>query len=149
MVKNSSLDDGQTDLLDITTASNVLGVSTATTRNWIKAGQLAYSSRGSGKLLDKKQIEQLKTDIYNGKTERLNHRANKRNSKSTFIPIEQLSHRDKLPLLQSYIEQINKHQVPLQTALLIHSLSVLKKIKLVNINYSMFFLYNLKIVKTC
>ncbi|HOX96443.1 MAG TPA: N-6 DNA methylase [Candidatus Woesebacteria bacterium] len=130
MKQVSLFENDQADLLDILRASELLGVSTATVRNWIKTGQLAYSPMGSGKLLEKKQIEQLKTDIHNGKTERLNNRANKRNSKSTFIPIEQLSHKDKLPLLQSYIEQINKNQVPLQTALLIHSLSVLKKTKL-------------------
>jgi len=130
MKQDNLYENNQADLLDIFGVSELLGVSTATVRNWIKTGQLAYSPKGRGKLLDKKQIEQLKTDIQNGKTERLNNRANKRNSKSTFIPIEQLSHKDKLPLLQSYIKQINKHQISLQTALLIHSLSVLKKAKL-------------------
>jgi predicted RNA methylase len=130
MKQDSLYENNKADLLDIFGASELLGVSTATVRNWIKTGQLAYSPNERGKLLDKKQIEQLKTDIQNGKTERLNNRANKRNSKSTFIPIEQLSHKDKLPLLQSYIKQINKHQISLQTALLIHSLSVLKKAKL-------------------
>lgn len=133
MMQNSLFENSQTDLLTITTASEVLGVSSATIRNWIKTGQLAYVENGKvkNKFLDKKQIEKLKNDILEGKTSRLNNRANKRNSTSTFIPIEQLSDKNQLPLLQAYIGLINKHQLPIQNALLIHSLSVLKKAKLV------------------
>jgi len=133
MTQTSLFDNDQTDLLDILRASEILGVSTATVRNWIKTGQLTYakSEKIKSKFLDRKQIEQLKNDIQNGKTSRLNNRANKRNSTSTFIPVEQLSNKSLLPLLQSYIELINKYKLPIQNALLIHSLSVLKKAKLV------------------
>ncbi|PIZ64500.1 hypothetical protein CO051_04890 [Candidatus Roizmanbacteria bacterium CG_4_9_14_0_2_um_filter_39_13] len=133
MMQISLFDNSQTDLLDTFRASEMLGVSTATIRNWIKTGQLAYATneKVKSKFLDRKQIEQLKNDIQNGKTSRLNNRANKRNSTSTFIPVEQLSNKNLLPLLQSYIELINKHKLPIQNALLIHSLSVLKKAKLV------------------
>jgi type I restriction-modification system DNA methylase subunit len=133
MMQNSLFNYNQTDLLDIIMASEILGVSTATIRNWIKTGQLTYAmnENAKSKLFDRKQIEQLKNDIKNGKTSRLNNRANKRNSKSTFIPIEQLSNKSLLPLLQAYIELINKHKLPIQNALFIHSLSVLKKAKLV------------------
>lgn len=127
MTQTNLFEASQTELLDILHASELLGVSTATIRNWIKAGQLTYASSERQKLFDKKQIEKLKSDLQNGETERLNNRANKRNSKSTFIPIEQLNHKSMLPLLQSYIEQIKKHKLPIETALLIHSLSVLKK----------------------
>lgn len=133
MMQNSSFENKQTDLLNIANASEILGVSTATVRNWIKTGQLAYTMNGSvkGQLLDRKQIEQLKNDIQDGKTSRLNNRANKKSSTSTFIPIEQLSNKDLLPLLQNYIVLINKHKLPIQKALLIHSLAVLKKAKLI------------------
>jgi len=40
-------------------------------------------------------------------------------------------------------------QIYFKKNFIVKNLIILKKIKLVNINYSMFFLYNLKIVKTC
>lgn len=136
MMQDSLFSTNQTELINISKASELLGVSTATVRNWIKTGQLTCNTNGRNKLLDKREIEQFRSDIQNGKTERLNNRANKRNSKSTFIPTEQLSHKNKLPLLQLYLELINEYQLPIQTALLIHSLTVLKKADLATFNNS-------------
>lgn len=134
-MKQSTLFETQieSDLVDISKASELLGVSTATIRNWVKAGQISYTKQlgKKSKLLDRHQIEKLKDDIQEGKTSRLNNRANKRNSTLTFIPTEQLSDRDSLPILQSYIEIINTKKLSIQESLLIHSLSVLKKAGLV------------------
>lgn len=120
-------------LIDIYIASNLLGVSTATIRNWIKSGEISYVNGSSkrNKYFEKKHIEKLKVDIQQGRTLRLNNRANKRNSTATFIPIEQLNNKSLLPILQSYIELIKNKNLSVQNALLIHGLSVLKKSGLV------------------
>lgn len=124
----SLLESNENTLLNTVEASEILGVSTATIRNWVRTGQVSHVLRGNekGRYFDRQQIEKLKTDIQSGGASRLNNRANKRSSSSTFIPIEQLSNKSLLPLLQSYIQVVNEHKLPLQTALLIHSLSVLK-----------------------
>lgn len=124
----------ETDLIDIHEASELLGVSTATIRNWVKTEQLSYVNSIGEKdnLFDRQQINKMKADIQRGKVTRLNNRANKRNSTSTFIPLEQLNDRNLLPVLQSYIELININKIPIQNALFIHSLSVLKKAGLAN-----------------
>ena len=134
-MKQTSLFETQIelDLIDINKASELLGVSTATIRNWVKTGQISYTNQTGrkSKFLDRQHVEKLREDIQKGKTSRLNNRANKRSSTLTFIPIEQLGDRNLLPVLQSYIEIINRNKLSIQQALLIHSLSVLKKAGLV------------------
>lgn len=132
MTQINRIGKNEKELLGALEASEILGVSLATIRNWIKSGEISYASsdKERGIFFDRKQIEQLKFDIQSGGISRLNNRANKRNSSSTFIPVEQLGHKSLLPLLQSYIELVKDYKLPLHTALLIHSLSVLKKAKL-------------------
>lgn len=62
-------------------AAQYLGVSTATVRNWIKAGLLPAP-------LSNQSVEQLRHSIQNGQVERLNKRANKGASARRFIPSE-------------------------------------------------------------
>jgi len=133
MTQTSFSKNQRRDLLNTWQVSEILDVSIATTRNWIKTGQISFvsSNNEKSKFFDRKQIDQFRTDIQNGQASRLNHRANKRNSTSTFIPVEQLTDKRVLPYIQSYIELINKCKSPIQTALFIHSLSVLKKAGLV------------------
>lgn len=147
MTQNNLIETNyETNLLSIQRVSEILGVSEATIRNWIKTGQIFHSPRLNDRRIgfDRKQIEQLKTDIQNGKTSRLNYRANKRNSTSTFIPIEQLTNKNLLPLLESYIGLINKNKLSIPTALFIHSLSVLKNANLADYEKSIAYIAEVK-----
>ena len=73
-------------IITIEKAAELLSVSTATIRNWIKTGLLNKYTNG----ISVKSIKSLLHDISSGKIKRLNSRANKNNSARTFIPNELL-----------------------------------------------------------
>ena len=74
--------------LNIAETSEILGVSNATVRNWIRHNYLSPLNSDSDLIFDHKEVAILKEDIENGKIVRLNKRANKRNSDKKFIPKE-------------------------------------------------------------
>jgi hypothetical protein len=71
-------------ILSFSEASEILNVSQATIRNWIKTGVIAGS-------LTLENLQKLKISIKNGEIERLSKRANKINSNKNFIPKEYLN----------------------------------------------------------
>jgi len=74
--------------LNISQTSEILGVSNATIRNWIRHNFLSPIENESNVLFEFKEVQTLKKDINDGKIGRLNKRANKRNSSKKFIPKE-------------------------------------------------------------
>ncbi|MDA3885736.1 MAG: N-6 DNA methylase [Candidatus Delongbacteria bacterium] len=71
-------------LITIEKAAELLSVSTATIRNWINSGLLIKKDSG----VSNKSAELLLKNINSGKIEKLNSRANKKNSSNNFIPVE-------------------------------------------------------------
>lgn len=70
-------------------AVSLLGVSSATLRNWIKHDYLTPEKQSGKKLtFDAVQIQNLKERISSGEIDRLSKRANKKHSTNTFIPDE-------------------------------------------------------------
>lgn len=70
-------------------AVSLLGISSATLRNWIKHDLLTPEKQDGKKLtFDAGQIHKLKEKISSGEIDRLNSRANKKHSTNTFIPDE-------------------------------------------------------------
>jgi len=74
--------------LNIVQTSEILGISNATVRNWIRHDYLSPLNSDSELFFDHNEVASLKKDIENGKIVRLNKRANKRNSDKKFIPKE-------------------------------------------------------------
>lgn len=73
--------------LSVEDAASIIGVSTATIRNWVKAGYL--SPTGQRPLLfDEQEVLSLKSLIASGDVARLRARANKSTSDVTSIPME-------------------------------------------------------------
>src|SRR5690242_12457727 len=67
----------------------LLGVSTATIRNWIRHNYILPEKISTGKLMfDYSEVINLKEKLHSGQINRLNSRANKRNSGQCFIPDE-------------------------------------------------------------
>ena len=79
----------QIEYLDLDETISILGVSSATIRNWIKHSYITPQEISNKKLIfASSQIKDLKEKIISGEINRLNKRANKKNSSNTFIPNE-------------------------------------------------------------
>lgn len=96
-------------------AAEILGVSSATIRNWVKAGHLTPLDN-QRVLFDEEDVMRVKNDLSTGKLSRLRQRANKTKSKASFIPME---YSDNALLLESIIgirtafldERLNKDAI--------------------------------------
>ncbi|MDD2634064.1 MAG: TaqI-like C-terminal specificity domain-containing protein [Bacteroidales bacterium] len=89
-------------LINIKTAANILNVSEATVRNWIKTGLLNSKLRESN-------VINVKNSIANGDIKRLNKRANKSKSTKSFIPSEYLDDTNVLESVSDIIKYSRKH----------------------------------------
>ena len=74
--------------VNISETSEILGVSNATIRNWIRHNYLLPIKNENDVLFELNAVHSLKEKIDNGNIARLNKRANKRNSSRQFIPKE-------------------------------------------------------------
>ena len=113
--------------LNIDNAAGLLGISTATVRNWIKSGYLPAQGKAPGWFFYKKDIENIKLKLLNKNTKKLNTRANKLKSHKSFIPQEYLMDDADQYKLNSIIEFIKENNISVSTALCLISLNFLKK----------------------
>ncbi len=87
--------------VSIDSAASLVGVSSATIRNWVKAGHLTPANVKPLSFWEHDVID-LKAAIGSGSLDRLRKRANKSNSNTTLIPKEYVGH----PHLISTVERI-------------------------------------------
>ena len=118
------------DLLHINDTAELLGVSTATVRNWVKSGALPLNSH-SHYVFNKKEVEQFKLKLHTGQLEKLNKRANKIKSKKIFFPQEYTQNKTDQEILSPIIMFIQKHNIDISQALFFLSLNFLKKQQLI------------------
>jgi len=119
-------------VLNIENTATFLGISTATVRNWVKCGYLRTIEENTKYFFHKKDIEDIKSKISNGDLEKLNKRANKAKADGTFVPDEYIENRNMLEKLNAIVEFIKSHDVDLFSALLLVSLNLLKKEKIIS-----------------
>ena len=117
-------------VLNIKNTATFLGISTATVRNWVKCGHLQTLNENRKYFFHKREIEDVKLKILNGDLEKLNKRANKAKADKTFIPEEYMQDRIAFNELNSIIDFIKDNDVDLFSALLLISLNLLKKEKI-------------------
>lgn len=112
-------------------AAVLLGVSTATVRNWVKCGHLNQTDE---KRLNFKlsEINSIKEQISNGELKKLDKRANKSRAEKTFIPEEYLNDELGYHLLQDIITFIQSQKIDIQTALLCLAINILIKEKILS-----------------
>ena len=119
--------------LDLNETVSILGVSSATIRNWIKHNYLTPKETPNKKLIfHSNQIRELKEKIASGEVNRLNKRANKKSSSSTFIPDEYADNQEVIKLVQEILENHRTNQLQKDKVLLVLAINLLKSNKLVS-----------------
>lgn len=103
-------------LIDTKNAASILGVSTATVRNWIKASLLTVIPL-QRIYLDRTEVEQLKKKIAQKKLTRLTGRANKSKAAAHFIPAEYFSDPNSVRPIRVIVEYAARERVPLGSLL--------------------------------
>ena len=117
-------------MLNIENTATFLGISTATVRNWVKCGYLQTFDENAKYFFHKKDIEDVKFKILNGNLEKLNKRANKVKADRTFAPEEYIQDKIGFNELNSIVDFIKDNDIDLFSALLLISLNLLKKEKI-------------------
>ncbi len=122
-------------VLNIESTAAFLGISTATVRNWVKCGYLRALDKNKEKFFHRQDVESIKSKILNGDLEKLNKRANKVKAHRTFIPDEYIRDKADFEKLNAIIDFVRIHNIDLFSAVLLVSLNLLKKEKILkNIN---------------
>ncbi len=106
--------------------TSLLGVSSATVRNWIRHNYLVPEDT-KNLFFDYPQVIELKDKINNGEIDRLNRRANKRNSNTSFIPEEYADNQKVVELVEQILAVANKEQLNQNTVIYFIALILLRK----------------------
>lgn len=122
--------DTHKEILNIENAADLLGISTATVRNWIKNGQLPTYNKNNNYFFYRTDVEKIKSKLLSGELEKLNKRANKIKAKRTFIPEEHIKAKTNLDEFNHVINFIQKNNIKTTIALFLLSLNFLKKEKI-------------------
>jgi len=117
-------------VFNLETTATFLGISTATVRNWVKCGQLKVFDENTKYSFHKVDIEDVKSKILNGDLNKLNKRANKAKADRTFAPKEYVQDKVCFNELNSIVDFVKKNKIDLFPALLLVSLNLLKKEKI-------------------
>ena len=113
-------------------AVSILGVCSATVRNWIRHEFLSAETVNGKLLFDSRQLIDLKSKISSGEINRLNRRANKKESGKTFMPSEYAETADVVRAINSILH-LARGIHPHETLFAI-VLNVLKRQDLVSID---------------
>ncbi|MDD4148784.1 MAG: N-6 DNA methylase [Bacteroidales bacterium] len=111
--------------INIKIAANILNVSEATVRNWIKSGLLDSK-------LTEENVTSVKSLIENGSVNRLNKRANKSKSTKSFIPSEYLNDISVLNYVSDIVNLSKKYFNNISEALFNLALGFLDKNEFLN-----------------
>ncbi len=121
-----SLPDHHTKLLlSIEAAASRIGVSTATIRNWVKAGHLKPAS-SRPVLFRQEEVSRLSDAIKSGDIARLRIRANKTISKTTYIPTEYANDTIDIELVESIVKLVQREVMDIGIALFIITMRMLE-----------------------
>ncbi|HEY4484098.1 MAG TPA: hypothetical protein VI752_02915, partial [Candidatus Paceibacterota bacterium] len=116
-----------TEYMDLHGVVSLLGVSSATVRNWIKHSYLIPKETSGKKMLfNSTEVKELKQKIVSGEVNRLNRRANKKNSQNTFIPDEYADNDQVLKMVQEIISVYKSEKLERNTTLLFVAINLLK-----------------------
>ncbi len=111
--------------------SEILGVSNATIRNWVRHNYLSPIKNESDVLFEINEVHSLKENIDKGNIARLNKRANKRNSSKQFIPKEYTGNNDIDAKIISISNYILERSLSIDVSIFLLALNLLYKEKLI------------------
>jgi type I restriction-modification system DNA methylase subunit len=106
---------------------SMLGVSSATVKNWIRHNYITFQEKRDGQIFfNYNEIDELKGKISNGTIDRLNGRANKRHSNFTFIPSEYIENQEVVSEIEDIVRFVQEKDITPNLALFLLSLNLLK-----------------------
>lgn len=107
-IKSDSPMKMSTHTLQLKEAAELLSVSTATIRNWIKSGKINILHQGRSLLFDEQEILNIKKEIESGVSHRLKSRRNKKAVEGTCIPAEYVNSEEYVWLAEKILEIVNE-----------------------------------------
>lgn len=119
------------DFLTYKEVAEILGVSNATVRNWVKLGHIKPASTHLNNRFLISHIEEIKNNLANGSLAKLNKRANKRRSHSNIIPIEYADNQDVFESILKITELFKYNSLDRDIVLLVTALNLLKQVGLI------------------
>ena len=133
MINNTHTDfiaDTNKEALNIEDTAELLGISTATVRNWIKCGYLPAYNKNNKYFFYRTDIENIKSKLLNGELKKLHKRANKIKAKRTFVPEEYIEKQTHLYKFNRIINFIQKNNIKITNAIFLLGLNFLRKKKI-------------------
>ena len=112
--------------LSVNKAAEIIGISTATMRNWIKAGYLTPIEKRPLSFSNK-DINKLKNSLKNGSLQKLTTRANKVHSTSNILPFECASNAIFFNDFETIKAFVDEKKLNLNSVLLVATIKVLTK----------------------
>ncbi len=119
------------EIISLKETSNLLGVSDATVRNWVNSG---YLNAVANTQFDLEEVKRLNVGFVKGRSERLNGRANKRNSNVLFIPDEYISETTVIHALNEVLSIVEKYELEKEKVLYALSVLLLEKYGLTKVS---------------
>jgi SAM-dependent methyltransferase len=111
--------------ISLASAASIIGVSSATIRNWVKAGHLVPVNVRPFRVLEHDVIH-LKSSLGSGSLGRLRSRANKSHSTLTTIPKEYAANQNLITTVQCIVDTFHNSNLDLATTMFFLSLRVLE-----------------------
>lgn len=102
-------------LIRIEEAAQLLGVSGATVRNWLKAGRLSAQYEGRSPLLDKQLVADLKSELFAANSQRLKQRRNKAAAEGRLIPAEYVKAIGLVELARAVLQLVGESAEPIRS----------------------------------
>lgn len=112
--------------LSVNEAAQLVGVSTATMRNWVKAGHITPAQQRPLSFLNH-DIKKLKSNLSNGSLQKLIKRANKVNSTAHILPSEYVSNNVFLDNLQAIKDLVDEKKLNINSVLFIATIKLLAR----------------------
>ncbi len=111
--------------IDINEAAELLAISPATVRNWVKAGKIRTITRNARqRLFDKREILRLKAEIESGRSHRLKNRRNKKAAAGQAIPAEYVSSSHYVNLAEQIVALTKEAPQPVHPNLILLELAL-------------------------
>jgi type I restriction-modification system DNA methylase subunit len=116
--------------LSLNQTADYLGISAMTVKNWEKQGLISSIKANKKNYYKENEVVVLKDQIEKGEINRLDSRANKKNSSKTFIPEDYLVKPEFIKQLQKIVDFIKENELKVEESLfaLCLNLAVSKKI---------------------
>jgi len=118
----------ETEIIDFVKTAELLGLSVASVRNWIRHGFLSPVDE-KGRLFIKDDVMKLKEDISQGKIDRQRKRANKIRADRFFLPSEYLKNDGSRREISRLIKVIKQHDFDNNLVILVLAINLFRKNK--------------------